>query len=97
MANDQKNHMQIAKESFLELSANDRLIFIDWARKEADKDLYTMAREERKAFFGEVNEGINRGSEKAKELGEKAIDIIEKSKNKLDDMLGDFLGNKKKS
>lgn len=96
MADSQKDYMQIAKESFLELSANDRLIFIDWARKEADKDLYTMAKEERIAFLGEVKDGINKGSEKAQELGEKAVNIIEKSRNKLDDMFRDFLGEKKK-
>jgi len=86
--------MQAAKDEFSQLSPDDRLIFINWARKEADKDLYGIAREERKAFIQEVKEGVKEGAEKARELGKDAVKFVEEKKDTLDEKFRKFLNGK---
>ena len=96
MPPEENNHMQIAKDAFTMLSPDDRLMFIDWARKEADKDLYGFAREQREAFFDEVKEGLEKGAKKAEELGKSAVSFIKEAKGTLDDKLQGFLKDTEK-
>lgn len=86
-----KDHMQVAKDEFLQLSPDDRLIFMAWAQKEVDKDLYGIAREERNAFVQEVKDGLKRSAERAEQLGKDAVEYVEQQKGSLDEKLRNFL------
>lgn len=95
MSDTTKDHMQIAKDEFLQLSPDDRLIFMHWAQKEVDKDLYGIARKERDAFINEVTGDLKKGAERARELGEDAVKFAEKTKNSLDEKFKKFLNGGK--
>lgn len=98
--------LEVAKAAFLELKEYDREFFVEWCRAENEKTMFGEARasadalkDDLKKDLGAVFEKAKEGMEKAKKeltnAGKESMKIWQESGNKLDDIMREFLRDKK--
>ena len=104
MADEKKALMDNAKSAFLKLTEEgDRLMFIDWCRRENDKVLFQGVRKATDAAVEDLKKGVHMGADMAQEAskvaadtGKDVLDSLRRGADSFEKAMKDFLGGEKK-